>query len=804
MSTASLADHYRALTDEQLERLFAARPDLAVPVPSDFSVLAQRAHSRMSVARALDHLDRFHLEVLDALRLVGGAEHRADRKRVLDLLASAPAGTGSGGSAAHPVPDFSVRRVLDHLITLGLAWPDGETVLRLPTVLDEVTSRYPAGLGRPVTTLVEDERTEDLAPVLAALHLPAASQPEATVLIGEAFGDSVRLAALLDACPPEALVVLERLASGGNPVGAIRDVRRPTDPTDADSPVRWLLVHGLLVPLDASTVELPREVGLALRGDAPLGPLHPTEPAPTADAAAPAITPDRIDGAGSGQALEVLRQTTTLLDACAAEPPPVLKAGGLGVRDLRRLARTAGVDEATAALLLEIAHEAGLLARTPDADPTWLPTAAFDVWQATPAERRWVQLAGAWLAMARMPALVGTRDDRDRAIAALSAEVTRSAAPTLRAQTLQVLVEYPGPLTHADVVSVLDWRAPRRGGRRRDEVISEQLAEATTLGVVAQTTLTRYGRALVTGEDPVPLLADLIPDPVDHVLVQADLTVVAPGPLEPTLAAEMALVADVESAGGATVYRVTPESVRRALDAGRSGSELQAFFGARSRTPVPQSLTYLIDDVARRHGGLRVGAAGSYLRTDDPALLATVLADRRCAELGLRRIADTVLVSSASVQRVIDLLRGSGYVPAAEDAGGGLVLGWPEAKRAPGRSNRAVPRGASEISLDRDYLAGAVVAVRRGDEAARTARRAPVLTQQGEADPGAALGVLQQAARDRARVWLSYVDAHGGVTARVVRPVSVGAGYLRAEDDRTETEHTFALHRVVSAIRTPE
>ncbi|MEU8516335.1 helicase-associated domain-containing protein, partial [Kitasatospora sp. NPDC048722] len=28
-----------------------------------------------------------------------------------------------------------------------------------------------------------------------------------------------------------------------------------------------------------------------------------------------------------------------------------------------------------------------------------------------------------------------------------------------------------------------------------------------------------------------------------------------------------------------------------------------------SRTPVPQPLTYLIDDVARRHGVLRVGAA---------------------------------------------------------------------------------------------------------------------------------------------------------------------------------------------------
>lgn len=792
MSTASLADHYRALTDEQLERLFAARPDLAVPVPSDFSVLAQRAHSRMSVARALDQLDRFHLEVLDAVRLVGGPEHRADRKTALDLLADAP--------------DFSVRRVLDELVTLGLAWPENESVLRLPSTLDEVASRYPAGLGRPIAALVQDERTEDVAPVLAALHLPAVPQPEATALISEAFGDPVRLAALLDACPPEATTLLERLATGGNPVGSVRDVRRPDDPEEADTPVRWLLVHGLLVPLDASTVELPREVGLALRGDVPLGSLHPVEPRPSP---ATTVSRDRVDGAGAGQVLEVLRQTATLLDACADEPPPVLKSGGLGVRELRRLARAAGVDEPTAALLLEVAHEAGLLARTADADPTWLPTASFDVWEATPAERRWTQLAAAWIAMARMPALVGTRDERDRAVAALSAEVTRSAAPALRSQTLQVLAEYPGPLDTPDVVSVLDWRGPRRGGRRRDEVVGEQLTEATTLGVVARTTLTgfdltAFGRALVTGADAVPLLAGLLPEPVDHVLVQADLTVVAPGPLEPTLSAELAMVADLESAGGATVYRVTPESVRRALDAGRSGSDLQAFFAARSRTPVPQSLTYLIDDVARRHGGLRVGAASSYLRSDDPALLATVLADRRCAELDLRRIADSVLVSPTAVGRTIDTLRACGYVPAAEDASGGLVLGWPEARRAPSRPARVTPRGAHEISLDHDYLAGAVVAVRRGDEAARAARRAPVRTQQGDADPGAALGVLQQAARDRARVWLSYVDAHGGVTARIVRPVSVGAGYLRAEDDRSETEHTFALHRVVSAILTPE
>jgi hypothetical protein len=64
------------------------------------------------------------------------------------------------------------------------------------------------------------------------------------------------------------------------------------------------------------------------------------------------------------------------------------------------------------------------------------------------------------------------------------------------------------------------------------------------------------------------------------------------------------------------VYRVTERSVRRALDAGRSGTQLLAFVEQRSRTPVPQALRYMIEDAARRHGLLRAGAAASYLRCD--------------------------------------------------------------------------------------------------------------------------------------------------------------------------------------------
>ena len=68
-------------------------------------------------------------------------------------------------------------------------------------------------------------------------------------------------------------------------------------------------------------------------------------------------------------------------------------------------------------------------------------------------------------------------------------------------------------------------------------------------------------------------MAAHLPAPVDHVLLQADLTAVAPGPLEGSLAQFMRLVADVESRGGATVYRFSAESLRRGLDAGWSSAQ---------------------------------------------------------------------------------------------------------------------------------------------------------------------------------------------------------------------------------------
>jgi Helicase conserved C-terminal domain len=792
--TSTLTEHLRALTDDGLGALLRARPDLVVPPVSDLAALASRVNGRASVARALDGLDQFTLEVLDGLRLVRGPDGSAAVETLYAMAAEQ-------GTEARVVQQ-AVQRLRDLCLVVG---PDA--AVKLAPAVDELTSPYPAGLGRPADEL----------------------DPDVAMLVEDAAG----LRRMLLSAPPEARAVLDRLAAGP-PVGTVTPstLRGANGRSASDSPVRWLVDHQLLVAVANDTVELPREIGIVLRRESgPLGPLHPEPPEVAGQEKGGA------DQAGAGQALEAVRHLEALLLALADSPATVLRSFGLGVRDLRRLARDTGTGETVAALLLEIAEAAGLLTYSERGqDMEWLPTPAFDSWRNGSLASRWVLMARTWLLMTRAPALIGRRDDKDKPISALSHEASRASAPQIRRTTLAVLADLaPGTAASADaVVERLIWQAPRRAGRvgataGPQAMARATLSEAAALGVTGLDALTSYGRVLLAestrdhDDDPLGIHRDsthpdrltaavgtLLPVPVDHVLVQADLTVVVPGPPEPVLAGELALVADAESRGGATVYRVTPSSIRRALDAGYTAADVHSLFQRRSRTPLPQTLQYLVDDVARRHGGLRVGTAGAYLRSDDEALISEVFADRRLSALSLRRLAPTVLTTPLTTVRLLELLRATGYAPVPEDATGAAVLTRPTAARGPARPAPRMGRledPAAQLTAPR--LAGIIEQIRLGDRLARATRRSPLPRNLVDADGvplsssqahTQALAVLQQAMREQVRVWVGYVDAHGSLASKLVRPVSMGAGYLRAEDDRSEMMHTFALHRITSAV----
>ena len=307
-------------------------------------------------------------------------------------------------------------------------------------------------------------------------------------------------------------------------------------------------------------------------------------------------------------------------------------------------------------------------------------------------------------------------------------------------------------------------------------------------------------RALLDGDAPgaARLLGTLLPEPVDHLLLQADLTAVAPGPLVPALAAEVDLAADVESRGAATVYRFTPESVRRALDAGRTADELLAVLEEASPVGVPQPLSYLVRDVARRHGLVRVGAASSFLRAEDPAALSELLVDRRLAGLGLRRLAPTVLAADAEGPVVLDALRRVGLAPAAEAADGTLLVPSRTARRASPRRRRPVtvtaPRPPSA-----EELAEAVGRWRLAESGPR-----PGSVELPYLDPRVSLEVLRDAVSARRPVWVGYVDETGRTTRRLLDPLTLSGGRLTAVEAGRTGPRTYSVHRVTGVAVVPE
>lgn len=831
----SLAEALRAKDDGSLAALLRARPDLITPVPTDLTQLATRAGTRASVIRALERLDRFTLQTAEALAV---APEPADRETLLALLA---------GDENDPAVVGAFPHALAALREQALVWgPDDR--LRLVRTARELLAPSPqhpspTGLGPTVAEATAGMSPGRIQEILTAAGLPTTHDAVSAVAsLTALFTDRARMADLLAAAPPDSLDVLSRLV-WGPPYGQVT--------AEPAARLRWLLDRGLLLPTAPGTVVLPREVALHLRA----GRAHRnTEPLPPAVEPAATHRPQVVDTTAAGQAYTSLATIEELLKDWDEGGPTVLRAGGLSVRDLKRTAAALDVPEPVAAFWVELAYAAGLLASDGEADERYAATPAYDEWLELPAAGRWTRLATAWLSGTRTAGVIGGRDTKERTLAALGPGLDRSAAPEVRHRVLTLLAALPeGASASPDsVVARLHWERALRGAASSDDLRARlarwTLSEAESLGITGRGALSAHGRALIGAESSAPapktdsgaeqasgpgdklpvhhhrhhpapppqprspaelasaaaragkLLAPLLPEPLDHVLLQADLTAVAPGPLQRPLADTLDVLADVESKGGATVYRFTPGSVRRALDAGRSASDLHAFLSEHSRTPVPQPLTYLIDDVARRHGHLRIGSASAYVRCDDDALLNEIIADKRSQGLRLRRLAPTVLAAQADPATLLEGLRSMGFAPAAESAEGDVLITRAHAHRTPPRTApEPVPDGPP--SPDTTLLGAAIRAIRAGDLASTTPHK-PTAAAPGRngtlprTTSAETLATMQAAVLTGDTLWIGYVNAEGSASQRVIAPIKVEGGFVTAYDHTADEVRTYPLHRV--------
>ena len=725
MEMRSFSDYLRSVDDEAFLKLFISRPDLVIPVPPDIASLAVRACSAPSIARAIDSLNQWQFQVLEAAASLNEPFNLKNLTTITDKAASS---------------------ALDHLISIGLIYPSDDG-MRLPSQLRDVIGNEPAGLG------------------------PASI---AKVKIAE-----------IEKAPAEAKKVLERLI-WGPPRGSVGDIKNP------GPGVAWLLENKFLVPLDQRTVILPREVGIHLRG----GKVHKkcfiTQP----ELIGAKRDERQVNLAAIANISTVLRWVEELLNFWGDEPADALRAGGLGVRDLKIISNHLGVDESCTAFITELAYLSSLISF--DADERIMPSNKFDIWLMQSPADRWQALASQWLITSRVSGLVGRAESKN--VAALGPELDRVNAARVRALTLSILKENPGIAPESLSFSeVLSWRAPvRRNSSLQEELASWTLREAEWLGITGQGAISKYGVELLTGEDLEVINSDL-PKTVDHILIQSDNTAIAPGPLEHEISQQLAIMAEIESRGGATVYRFSEATIRRALDHGKTGEEIKTFLSKTSKTPMPQPLEYLIADVAKKHGKLRVGNTSAFIRCEDTALISQIMNDKRLEILALRRIAPEVVICDHDATDTMRILREAGYLPAGESSTGIMLTG--------ARSNRAIskprpPRVIGEIETpSEENLNAAIRAIRTGE---KSTHKQVHLRQVANEALGAlprttaneTMDLLNTYIVEEKSLSIGYADNNGGVTHRIIDPIRVSAGALIAKDHATGEVQSFRIPRI--------
>jgi hypothetical protein len=345
----------------------------------------------------------------------------------------------------------------------------------------------------------------------------------------------------------------------------------------------------------------------------------------------------------------------------------------------------------------------------------------------------------------------------------------------------------------------LDWFCPLHeydaGGRAR--MVTAAVQEAGELGLVTGDRLTALGEhlaAVADGADAEDDLArrvgGLLPATGGQLVLQSDLTAVASGQLGAAVSRLLAVTAVPESRGTAVIWRFTPESVRGALDAGWSADELRAELAAASGRPLPQPLDYLIGDVGRRHGSVRVRGVRSCV-TGAEAEISEILHTRSLRRLQLSRLAPTVLASPLDAEDLLPKLRAAGFAPMPEDADGLVTVAKQEKASAP------TSRGArARARVDPADLAAQLLA----------ARTAPASVSKTEAEfaslaprlDAAEVALLADALEHGRDVRINYRNKEGNRTVRDIRPQELYGRWLNAWCHLRSAEREFTVAGIES------
>jgi hypothetical protein len=778
MTSGSFAEYLAGLSETALAGLLRARPDVLVePVPRGFWQLAARLNGPDSLVAALRSVNRDAVAVGQGVAALGSSATFEALGRLFDA------------------PEAVVRDSVEELCGRGLAWIESSSV-RLPERLATHWSAEIGG-GRSAATIARSVLVEDLrsaAEALLGVDVTGLRKTELAARLAGMLADVRAVAVVVRGLPKPARDRLDQQRRGYSEyypgyAGGPRSGGAHAD--------RVLAAAGLVLRVNGRW-EMPREVGVAAwLAERDLMLTGRPEIPRVEVAAGPVLA------TAQAAVRELLRAVTALLDEAGASAITALKKGGVGPRERSRLAARLSLPTDVLLLGIDLAYAAGLLGR---ADAGYAPTQRYSAWRAAEPAHQWAVLATAWFGLEHAPTCRDTVGDRELP-PPLSLE---SAAGGMRRALLRSAA---GGHSVRAAGEDIDWFFPLHGyddAERRDRVTAA-VREAELVGVVAADVLTECGAQLLAEVDRAEddhgsrdvvaglagRVAALLPETPCTVIPQSDLTVVVSG--QPTVAVSRVLRAAAvsETRGAAGVWRFTPDTVRAALDAGWTATRLLAELTAVSDRPLPQPLEYLVTDVARRHGQVRVRGMRSCVLGDE-AMITEILHTRSLAKLQLAQLAPTVLSSPHELDEVLARLRAAGLSPVAEDSGGTVIV---EARPEHRAATPTGPVGAApRARLSATELADRLLADPTGEisGAEDTSDTFEQLADLNPALDDAELMLLSDAVDNRHDVLITYRNKTGGRTARVIQPRQLYGRWLDSWCHLRDAQRDFTVANIES------
>ncbi|WP_239338187.1 helicase-associated domain-containing protein [Frankia sp. CiP3] len=736
----SFAGYLATLDEASLTALLAARPDVLIePVPRGFAQLAQRLDGPDSLVAAMRMLNRDTVHVGQALAALGGS-------------ATVPALAAWLGA-----PESAVRDGAADLCVRGLAWRDSDMVRLLERLRAHWSANFDA--ARPVKKIAQSVLVTELRTAVTALGGSASglSKPELIIRLSELMSDPKTIIKIISGLPQTARDRLDEFRRS-----LIGDYSWRIE-YGAPAPARQteiLIAAGLMLRSNRQP-ELPREVAIAAWQAE-----HDFSLTGQPAIARPDVDPAMVRSAAQAAAEEAIGRVTALLDEARATPVVALKKGGVGPRERSRLAKRLSMPEADLLVWIDLAYAAGLLGQT---DNGYAPTPDYQQWRVAGPGRRWAVLASAWFSLEHAPSSREIEGEKD-----LPPPLPLlSGAGRIRRAMLNAAGS-GGSVRAAG--REIEWFSPLDGydAVRRASKAAAATREAELLGVVALDVLSELGEHLLAvasavAADVVDELArqcaDLLPEATFTVILQSDLTAVVAGQPSSAVSRLLRDAAVPESRGAAGTWRFSASSIRAALDAGWSADALLAELRDMAAHAVPQPLEYLISDVARRHGQVRVRGMRCCVISDE-ASTTEIRHTRSLAKLQFSQLAPTVLASPFKLDDVLARLREVGFYPIAEDAAGTMIVPRRQEHQAsPHHTDPA--RGPRRLSpADLAHRLAADPDADTTPDSGTFKRLARLNTRLNEAE----LELLASAVDHQHDVVIAYRDNNGTRTVRQIQP----------------------------------